>query len=112
MDAPYSMRSEVYAYSALRGADLDPDQITSLTGLTPSDGWRPGDVVSARTGRRRAEGGWRIASQVPRHLPLHEHVQEVFRRLLPGWNALIELTTRYEAELSCDVRSFGRTADS
>jgi uncharacterized protein DUF4279 len=102
------MYSEVYAEFNLFGLDMDPDQVTALVGISPSKTWRLGDPIGPPPLiLRYKNNGWRLKSELPLSLDLEEHVKSVIDQLQPSWAAFVELGTRYSAEISCVVKSYG-----
>jgi hypothetical protein len=93
----------------LRGDDLDPDEITELTGLTPEVAHRKGELRSA-TGRKDLppwrSGLWSIDSS--RDLPvegnqLEDHVTWLLDRIEPSREQLRRLCAerRLKADFYC-----------
>lgn len=55
---------------ALRGRDVDPDDFTELTGITPDRVGRRGEQTPG-TGIPRADGLWLMVSGAPPRTPLN-----------------------------------------
>lgn len=92
-------------YYQLTSTDLDPDAVTAATGITPTKGWRVGDVAYV-TGRRtvyRKTNGWRVQSDPSMSKDLDDHVLWVLGRLEAGWTALSILGRQYDAVLQCVI---------
>lgn len=104
---PEKMYTEVWAAFVLTGFDLDPDQVTALTGITPSKTWRLGEIINPRAIMRYQHYGWRVKSDLSLSADLEEHVRTVLEQLKPAWPVLVELGRRYDVEIACVVRSFG-----
>jgi len=92
----------------ITGFSCDPDDITRVLGVRPTDVWRRGDTIPPST-RRRVSNGWRLESSLPRDRSLEEHVTTILDRVSPSLHSLQELTTRPEIELACAVY-FGNQA--
>ncbi len=101
------MHSELYAVFGLCGTDLDPDRLTPLIGITPTRTFRIGDPLTRPAIGVCKQSGWVLKSDLPLSADLENHVKDVIERLQPGWAALVELGSRYEAHFSCVVHSYG-----
>lgn len=101
------MKAEIYANFTLTGLDLDPDKVTAVVGIIPSKTWRIGDLVDERAAVRYKKNGWRLKSDLPATDDFEKHVTSVLERLQSGWWPLVELCSRYSAELDCVVYSYG-----
>lgn len=101
------MRSEASASFELTGDSLDPDDVTLQTGILPSRSRRAGDLVDSLIPLRSRVNRWSVKSRLPRSANLRDHVADVFAQLRPGWRIVLQLSSRYAAEISCEVWSYG-----
>jgi len=95
--------SEIYAYFQLVGMEFDPDDITAKVGIKPTEIWRIGDLISSRGTRQHKQNGWSLYSKVEKSADLEDHIKSVLEQLQPGWQSLVELCKRYDAEISCVI---------
>lgn len=95
--------SEIYAYFQLVGMEFDPDDITAKVGIKPTEIWRIGDLITSRGTRRHKQNGWSVYSQVENSIHLEDYIKSVLEQLQPGWQSLVELCKRYDAEISCVI---------
>ena len=91
-----------HVWYALSGTELDPADVTTLTGIAPDHSWRAGDL-HPRTGGPHAEGFWKIDSGLRPEDEFHDHVDALVTRLRPAWSALVELGRRYEARVDAAI---------
>jgi hypothetical protein len=91
-----------YVSFILRGRDLDPDEITDSTGLTPSRAFRLGDP-KPRTGIPHERGAWILESGLGESDEFHDHLDALLARMRPAWPTFVALGHRYDAELSVGV---------
>ena len=102
------MRSELSVQFTLRGVDLNPDDVTRLLGLQPTEAWRVGDRITAiRVPRFFSDSAWRLHSGLPDTTDLEEQVKSLLDRLEPVWDVAVELGKKHYAEFSCVVYSYG-----
>lgn len=85
-----------FASYSLRGLDVDPDEITRLTGLSPDRAWRIGDP-RARTGLPYKFSNWEVDSGLSERDEIHDHLDALLGRLGPAWSTFVELGQRYGA---------------
>jgi hypothetical protein len=87
------------------GDDLDPDELTSLLGATPTVGVRKGAARRMSSGRELVErtGSWRL--QVVRRRPgdLDGQIAEILDQLTPNLAIWTSLAARYQADIFCGV---------
>jgi hypothetical protein len=101
------MEVEIAVSLTLTGAALDPQQLTAWTGLLPSRTWMAGELIREGALLRYEHSGWSIRSGLPHSRSLEDHVDALLRRLKPGWDTLLGLCQRYDAEVACAVYSYG-----
>ncbi len=109
------MRSEISVYFAFSGFDIDPDEITRLTGITPTRIQRAGDPVSwasslSEEDKQRIRvktNGWVMYSGLDSNVDLPTQVKALLEKLESAWDRLIELSQQYEPAVECIVRSYG-----
>jgi uncharacterized protein DUF4279 len=91
-----------HVWYALAGMELDPTDVTALTGVVPDNGWRAGDP-RPRTGRLYAAGLWKIDSGLGPADEFHEHLEALLARMRPAWSTFVELGRRYEARVDAAI---------
>ncbi|WP_071777210.1 DUF4279 domain-containing protein [Coleofasciculus chthonoplastes] len=109
-----SKTNEIYAYFRLSGVDLDPDEITKIVGVKPTQTWKTGDVVVRSRGKPtiRKFSVWKVKSKLApseeldptRELEIH--IESVFEQLQPGWQQLAQISYQYEALICCVVYAY------
>lgn len=62
----------------LWGNHVDPDEVTALLQVTPSDIYDRAESIP-----RNPVGNWRLESQCDAHEPLDRHLQSLLQQLLP-----------------------------
>jgi hypothetical protein len=95
-------RDERRAWYAVRGADVDPSDVESLTGIPADRSWRAGDP-RPRTGIARAEGLWLIFSGLGAGEEVHDHLDALLARMRPAWPAFADLGRRHEASVTVSI---------
>ncbi|HLO89414.1 MAG TPA: DUF4279 domain-containing protein, partial [Nostocaceae cyanobacterium] len=98
--------SEIYAYFLLCYFECDPEEITKIVGVSPTDVWRIGDKITNRSTLKRKKNGWRLKSNLEQTADLDAHIRNVLERLKPGWEKLRELGLQYYAEISCVIYNY------
>lgn len=74
---------------SLGGPDLDPDEVTTRTGINPDEIWRAGDV--GKTGRPLMPM-WAVEVAGDRsEWDISAKLNTLLDRLEPGWEALVEI---------------------
>jgi len=109
------MRSEISVYFEFAGFDIDPDEITRLTGITPTRIRRAGDPIygasllseEARQRIRVKVNRWDVNSGLDPNVDLPTQVKALFERLEPAWDRFIELSQQYVPVMECIVKSYG-----
>jgi hypothetical protein len=91
-----------HIWYSLGGPDLDPMEVTTLTGMTPDRAWHRGDP-KARTGIPQSDGHWSIDSGLAPHDEFHDHVDALLARLRPAWAAFVDLGRRYDANIDAAI---------
>lgn len=100
---------EVNAYYVLHG-HFDPDEITALVGIQPTDTWHIGEVTSSRSGRRTDVARWKLQPRVASPVELEDRISAVLIALEPAFDRFCELGQRYEATIQCVVYAHGAQA--
>lgn len=100
------MEWEASAAFVLLGQDhdplgLDPEQVTALTGIEPSETWRVGDLIDKHATVRHKQNGWSVESALPPTAELEDHVKDVLDQLQAGWASLKGVSARFDSEISC-----------
>ncbi len=100
------MKTKISAEFGLAGFDIDPDEITALTGIQPSVASRAGEPLGTRGQVRRKRSTWVVRSDEEESLDTEGHMRAVLARLQPGWQVLSDLGHRYEASLGYIVYAY------
>lgn len=109
-----SKANEIYAYFQLSGVNLDPNEITSIVGVKPTQAWKKGDLVVRPRGKDtiRKFSAWKVKSQLSSSEALDPtreleiYVESVFEQLQPGWQQLAQIGFQYEALICCVVYAY------
>lgn len=89
----------------LRGATLNPDEVTRVTGLRPDKSWHIGDKlpISARAAR---DSLWMIDSGLPDTEEFHRHVAALLARMRPSWKAFVAIGAQHSPYLEVSIRLY------
>jgi hypothetical protein len=87
--------NQYYAYFTVTG-DFDPADITAVMGVEPTEAWEKGDL-NERTRYERKFSRWSLFSRLPRSASMESHVLDVVEQLKPLSNAVLQLTSQFEA---------------
>jgi len=98
-------RNEIYAYFLLNGFECEPDEITNLMGVNPSETWAAGELIGKSILRRKTNG-WRLKSRLDEPIWLERHVQDVIAQLTVHWPDIVQLCLQYEAMVNCVCRVY------
>ncbi len=103
------MGPEIFsAFSVVADAGLDPDEITALTGLTPTRSWHVGDH-KVRNGvelRPETTAGWRLQVGPTVSVDLPKQVDTLLSLLEPHAVGLREIAGRTGAEIEISVHVY------
>jgi len=89
-----SKPNQAYAYFSLSAFDEEPEAITEMIGLTPTDTWKKGDVhPTARYERRFSR--WTLRSRLPDSEALEDHVNDVLTQLESALARVAGLSKKY-----------------
>lgn len=88
------------AVAALRidGDKLDPEEISTALGCTPSQAWRKGEAVKTYL---KKSGGWRLDATDTEPENLDAQVRELLTRTTDNLDIWRELSRRFEVDLFC-----------
>lgn len=89
----------------LYGFDIDPDEITAITGITPSRIRRIGDRTGI-TGRRRNTNEWILSSRLDTSARVQQHLDDVLGQLEVQWKEVAALCQRFSGLIDCYVRVY------
>ncbi len=89
---------EFYAYFTITGDDLDPDEITKLVGVSPTDSWKKGDV-NPRNGRERKFGRWSLYSRLARSEEFEAHITDVLAQLDQNSDGFKKVSQAYKGHM-------------
>ncbi|WP_334840512.1 DUF4279 domain-containing protein [Nostoc sp.] len=98
------MESEISAAFTLTGFDSDPEEITKILEILPTETCRVGDVIG-KSILRRKQNAWVLKSQLEKTANLENHIKDVLARLKPSWQKLVEICSKYDSEISCVIYS-------
>lgn len=73
--------NEQYAYFTVTG-DFEPERVTKLLGLEPTESWKKGDR-NERTHYERKFSRWSLRSRLPDIDRLEDHIRDVLDQLAP-----------------------------
>ena len=96
---------ECWAIFSLTGKDLDPDEITDLTGVNP-------DFFSSEqiTGNRKG-GIWQVYSRLEGRREPEEFIWDVLKKIASARDLFKKLCKDYEAVIYCSVEFSGNDID-
>ncbi|MFE1746281.1 DUF4279 domain-containing protein [Coleofasciculus sp. H7-2] len=97
------MEYEISAAFTLTGFDFNPEEITAKVGIIPTKIWKVGDLIHPKAGIRRKRNGWSLESKLEKSAELEDHIKSVLEQIQPGWLPMVEISSRYEAEIDCVV---------
>ncbi|MGH2408971.1 MAG: DUF4279 domain-containing protein [Chloroflexota bacterium] len=83
--------------------DFDPEQITAMIGMAPTESAKAGELVSEKTNYRRPRSRWKIKSSMVGSVPLGEQVESILKTLEPRREKVAEVSLQYEAGFGCAV---------
>jgi Domain of unknown function (DUF4279) len=99
------MNNEISVSFTLTGLDLDPEQITKLLKISPTNTWRLGDLIG-KSILRCKHNGWRLNSELENSADLENHIEYLLKTLQQSWQTLVEICSQYDAEISCVIYSY------
>jgi hypothetical protein len=97
------MKTKISVYFTLTDFEIEPDQITTLLGISPYKAWKVGDLARPNTKIREKENGWQLKSNPENSDELESHISSLLEYLKPKWKELIEITNNCYTELSCVI---------
>ncbi len=96
------MHYEITLDLVLTGFQPDPDEITTLLGVKPSQTWVQGDLVP-RTSLKRHSNGWLLSSGCNRASELKAHLVALFEKVAPVKERFGLLPSSTQVDVSCAV---------
>ncbi|MGE0056523.1 MAG: DUF4279 domain-containing protein [Dehalococcoidia bacterium] len=90
---------ETRATLTLQGADLDPEELTRLMGVTPTRSHRRGDLIGAGREETRPSGDWVLEVNVRAPEETDAVLSKLFAMLPESDAAWAELNSRYQVSL-------------
>jgi hypothetical protein len=99
------IKSEVSASYLLTNFECDPDKISEILEIQPTEICRKGELIG-KTILRHKQNSWELKVQISNSDDLDEHITELFNKLSPVWEKVINLNKLYYAEISCVVYSY------
>lgn len=90
-----------YAYFCASGL-FDPEEITELIGLEPTEFWSAGDQFVRRGHHRTRRGShWKLDSKLPDTEPLSDHIEAILNRVSPHRIGLLKASTKAKLQIVC-----------
>jgi len=96
------MQRKIHVSLSIVDEALDPEEVTSSTGIVPSTIWRKGDI-RPKTTIAEKENGWELRSTLSPSALLGEHLRHLLSAIHPGVEQLQEFTRQYYSVLSCAI---------
>lgn len=87
------------------GDDLDPEELTSLLRVSPTNQQRRGDILEGQSGRQRTarQGSWRLQA-IPRAPgDVNAQIREILQQVTDDLSIWQSLTRRFRADLFCGL---------
>jgi hypothetical protein len=100
------LRSEIEAYFRIIGDDVNPAEVTVLTGLPPDKTWKIGELRVPNATIRHHVNAWIISSGLPNSAGLTDHLLALVERLRPALPALTDISHRHRSEIDCVIKSY------
>jgi hypothetical protein len=91
-----------FAAYVIRGVDVNPEEITQLTGIKPDDSWHIGDQLR-HLPRRAPDSVWRINSGLADSDEFHRHIAALLARIRPAWPEFVSLGVRYSPYIDISI---------
>jgi hypothetical protein len=87
------------------GDDLNPDEISTLLGATPTDAHRKGDELVNSSGKVRIAktGSWRLRATRREPEDLEAQIFELLDQLSQNLDVWSDLSIRYKTDLFCGI---------
>ena len=82
-----------YAYFSVYG-DFNPEEITMVVGVPPSEAWRKGDT-HPRRGYERKQSHWSLRSRLPEAAELEQHILDVLSQMDKSAEAFRNISARF-----------------
>lgn len=86
----------------LHGFDIDPDQISKILSLSPTQVWLKGESIQ-KTALKRKSNGWVLSSGLEKSAELYDHINALFSKIKPVLLNFNDLPLSTEKELSCVI---------
>jgi Domain of unknown function (DUF4279) len=97
------MSTEISISLSLAEFKCDPDEISTLLGIVPTETWRVDELINPRGTLRYQYNGWALKSQLDTSAGLEEHMESLLKQLEPQWEIFTELGNCYDIEFSCVI---------
>jgi hypothetical protein len=82
-----------YAYFSVHG-DFEPDEISRVVGVPPTESWKKGDLHPRRRLERK-QSHWRLRSRLPESAQLELHILDVVEQLDENPSAFEQVSGRF-----------------
>lgn len=103
-------KSRIRAYLNITGIGFNPEEVTSLLGVTPTETWRLGDIIP-KTIAKYKHDGWEISTdeEIGINLDVEKHVRELLNQIKHCSDKIKEICLRYklDVEIDCEVFDWG-----
>lgn len=96
---------QTIAFLWLGDGSRDPDEITAMTGIAPTDITRAGEITFTRDGfvMRAETNSWTLESRLKGRHGVTADISDILEQLEPHWSAMVEVCREWDAHLSCFV---------
>jgi hypothetical protein len=94
--------SDSYVYFALQGDDFDPEEITKLIGISPSESWRKGDKGKFKSTLEFS--CWKLStSKGQEYMWIDKLVNEIIQKLYDKIDIIKELKAKYQLDSVLEI---------
>lgn len=91
-----------YAYFWVSDFDCEPNDISELLWLKPTEIQRKGDLISEKSGRKRRQSSWKYHSSLPRTEPSQDaHLKNILDVIQERKEVITTLKTMYSVGINC-----------
>jgi len=97
------MKNEIEADVRILDFPYHPDVITEQVGIQPTKTWLQGDLIRRPNGPRYKQNGWKLSSDVDKHVEFGEHIRSLIEQIKPHLERFTKISNQYYTELSCAV---------
>jgi Domain of unknown function (DUF4279) len=104
------METQIISSFLLSHFQEEPEEITNLLQITPSQTWKTGDLIHPKSRLLRDHNGWEMKPDLNKEdKELESQLLSLIERLNRSWGKLVELTSNdyYCAEISIVINVYG-----